>query len=227
MPLQFGIALSFILMMGWVRLIPPPFGAPDLNATRFALLWVMMATTAIWVAMGAPGFAALCRDRLRALSALALLLLGIWAYASQGWTFTHEIDPNVAASAGLIWCVVAVYTLVVASAAQRRLLITLMIAVGSLVAVVTLAQVARQSTLGLGFLGEYQRSLTTNGNSILQAGDWRFLRPSGFSPHPNMLGGLLVVGTLLATARAAQAHGRMRNIYLGLLALTFLALLVT
>ncbi len=225
--LQFGIALAFILMMGWVRLVPPPFGAPDLNATRFALLWVMLATTAIWAAMGAPGFATLCREPLRAFSTLALLLLSIWAYASQAWAFTRESDPNVTTSAGLIWCVVAIFILVVTAAGQRRLLITLMIAAGSLVAIVTLVQVARQSTLGLGFLGEFQRSLTANGGSILQAGDWRFLRPSGFSPHPNMLGGLLTVCTLLATARAAQVHVRVRIIYLGLLALIFLALLVT
>ena len=225
--IQSGIAISFILMMGWVRLIPPPFNAPDLNVTRFTLFWTMLATVLTWLASGAPGFAALRRDRMRALWAVLLLVLGIWAYASQSWAFTREIEPEVSPSAGLAWCIVALYALVVACAGERRMLVTLMIAAGSVVAVITLIQVARQSTLGLHFLGEFQSSLTSGGSSILSAGDWHYLRPAALFPHPNMLGGLLAVCTLFAGARSASARGPVRAISLGLLALILAALLLT
>ncbi|MCC6616297.1 MAG: O-antigen ligase family protein [Anaerolineae bacterium] len=225
--LQTGIGLSFALMACWMRLIPPPFGAPDLNVTRFALFWAMLATILVWLASGAPGFADFRRSRMRALWAITLLLLAIWAYASQAWAFTREIKPEASPSAGLGWCIVALFTLVVACAAQRRILITLMLVAGSFVALVTLVQVGQQSSLGLHTLGEFQASLITGGKSILSAGDWHYLRPSGLYPHPNMLGGLLAICTLFASARAVNAQGRARLVYLGLLILILAALLLT
>jgi len=225
--LQTGIGLSFLLMMGWMRLLPPPFGAPDLNVTRFALFWAMLATALLWLVSGTPGFADLGRDRLRALWAVALLLLAIWAYASQSWAFTREIDPKVSLSAGLGWCVVALFALVIACAAERRVIITLMLVAGSLVAIVTLLQVARQSTLGLYFLGEFPSSLESGGKSILVAGDWRYLRPAGFYPHPNMLGGFLAVCVLFASPQVVITNGWRRALSLGVLALLFAALLLT
>lgn len=77
----------------------------------------------------------------------------------------------------------------------------------ALQAPIALAQVLRQSSLGLGWLGEYNLDPAWSGVSILLRDGERWLRAYGLSDHPNILGGCLAVSMLLvAVWYVEQAH---------------------
>jgi O-antigen ligase len=211
---QIGICICFMLMASWLRFTaaPPLFSAVYIS--RFVLLSAMLLTCAIWFACGMPGFRTLCQNRVRALALLCLLLLALWAYASQSWGYAAASRPESGLNAALSWCVVALFTVVVASTAPPTTwIVAALLVTAGLNAVLAVAQVAAGSALGWDVLGEFRFGAGVDGTSLIRAGDLTFVRPYGLFAHPNMLGGLLVVGVLLAVGMwttTAKARGTRR-----------------
>jgi hypothetical protein len=196
---QIGIVVCFLLMGTWLRFTFAPTVYPSVYISRFVVFSAMLITIAVWFACGMPGFAALHRSRARAWMLLCLLVLAIWAYASQGWGFAAARAPQAGSNAALAWCVVALFCVVVASAAPPHgWIVGAVLVSAALNAVLAVAQVANGGALGLHALGEFRFGGEIDGTSLIEAGDITFVRPYGLLAHPNMLGGLLVVGVLLA-----------------------------
>lgn len=197
LPTQAGILLTFTLIPLWWRLSEPPLGFAPLYATRFVVFLSALATVAVWLIGGFPGFVRFRRDRLSAIWGLILLLLVLWMYVSTGWAFAEAKRPDVALNATLQFAVVTLFALTVACASPPLHLI-----VGALIfglcwnAALAGAQVALQGSVGLYEIGEFVLNPARSGVSVIGAERW--LRPYGLLPHPNMLGGYLCVA-LLAT----------------------------
>jgi O-antigen ligase len=204
---QIGIIICFLLMGSWLRFTFAPALYPPVYISRFVLFSAMLVTIGVWFACGMPGFAALRHNRARMLMLLCLLLLALWAYSSQSWGFAAARSPESGLNAALSWCMVALFCVVVASAAPPPAwIVGALLVSAALNALLAVAQVAHGGALGLHNLGEFRFGRLIDGSSLLEAGDLTFVRPYGLLAHPNMLGGLLVVGVLLAAQRIFQ-HG--------------------
>jgi O-antigen ligase len=206
LPTQIGILICFVLMTGWFRLPPLPAPLPSLYVARFTLLAAMLLTVIIWLCSGLPGIRRLGAQPLRAGGALLLLCLALWAYASQSWAFMAARQPEAGANAALVWCVLALFVVVTASACPSpRILTGVLIGALALQAGIVIAQSLAGGALGLRPLGEFPFDAARAGTSILQAGDLTYVRPYGLYPHPNILAGALMLGGLLAGAFALRA----------------------
>jgi O-antigen ligase len=195
--LRLCILLTFALIPVWYRLPETPPLLPALYVSRFLILLPMLLSIICWLVLHLPGFNHLRRDRLRAVWALALLLLALWVFASQLWAFQREPHPEVGATSALQFGVVALFALVVACAAPCQKTIIAVLVIGlSINALIGGLQVAVQGSAGLNALGEFVVGLNQRGVSVVQAGDVRWLRPYGLLPHPNMYAGTLVLGLL-------------------------------
>lgn len=201
LPVQVGIICTFALIPVWYRLPQTPPLVLHVYFTRFLILLPMLCSIVAWGICGLPGFNTLRRDIQRSVWLLALLSLALWMYASQSWAFVRQLRPEVAQNASLQFCVVALFVVVLASAAPppRVIVGTLLI---SLLwnALVAAGQVSTQGAVGLRWLGEFPIGINQPGISVIQAGDLRWLRPYGLLPHPNILAGVFAVGLLAATA---------------------------
>jgi O-antigen ligase len=224
--MRLAVSACFILTTGWYRLGSTPF-RPELYATRFVLFWALLATFALWLLIGAPGFSAFRRHRLWVAWALCLSLLALWAFASQTWAFTRLLRPDVSASAGITWLAIALFALTVGCTASPRDIIWSLILTSTLMGVTVIAQVAQQGSLGLWTVGEFAFSVARPGASILQADGMVYLRPQALLPHPNMAGGLLALGALFAGAQSVTVPGWARMIALVCLPVLLWALLLT
>lgn len=91
--------------------------------------------------------------------------------------------------------------------------------------VVAILQFTRQSSLGLGLVGELTLNPADTGASILRYDNVRILRAYGLTDHPNLLGGflafalILLIGYYLRSAdnrssSNARSIGRLRYVYL-------------
>lgn len=69
-------------------------------------------------------------------------------------------------------------------------------------------QVALQAPIGIAFLGEFRFDPASSGTVVVQAEGVRWLRPYGLLPHPNMLGGFMVMALLAAFAWVITWHKR-------------------
>jgi O-antigen ligase len=195
--LHLCILLTFALIPLWYRLPAAPPLLPALYVSRFLILLPMLLSILCWLALRLPGFARLCRDRLRTIWALALLLLALWGFASQLWAFQRGPHPEVGATSALQFGIVALFALTAACAAPPRRWIIAALVIGLAGnALVGGWQVAVQGSAGLSALGEFSLGLNQRGISVVQAGDVRWLRPYGLLPHPNMFAGALVLGLL-------------------------------
>jgi O-antigen ligase len=229
---QICVCICFGWMANWLRFTAAPPFFPDVYISRFVLLSAMLLTCAAWFACGMPGFRAMCRNRVRALALLCLLLLALWAYASQSWGYAAAARPESGLNAALSWCVVALFAVVVASAAPPTTwIVTALLVTAGLNAVLAVAQGATGGALGWGVLGEFRFGAGIDGTSLIRAGDLTFVRPYGLFAHPNMLGGLLVVGVLLAvgmwtTTVKAERHGENFPFVFNYLPLVLFALLL-
>jgi hypothetical protein len=225
---QIGIVVCFLLMIGWFRLPRLPDPIPTYYNLRFVLFAAMLITIVLWFACGLPGFAALRRDKLRAAWALALLLLAAWAYASQTWGFVALSYPFVGADGALAWGITALFALVVAAAAPPpRVVAAALIASVVFSATITILQANAQGSLGLTGLSEFPFGADRAGTSLLRAGNFTYVRPYGLYPHPNIVGGALAVGALLAGAFAISLRGGWRWLVLAVTAVIVWALLLT
>jgi hypothetical protein len=195
-----GILLAFLLIPVWYRRPQLPIFA-HLYVTRFLIFLPMLWSVFFWIVLGAPGLKAFLQSRARVLWAFALLLLALWAFASQVWAFQRVAYPEVAGSAALQFGVSALFALVVACAAPSPRAIIAALVVGLLInAAIVIGQALNQGSLGLIFLGEFPYAADTVGVSILRSGVLRWVRPYGLLPHPNLAAGALLVGILAASS---------------------------
>lgn len=225
---QGGVVVTFALIGLWLRLPGVPPLLPPLYVSRFVIFLPVLWTVFWWLAAGLPGLRDLRRDPHRRLWALALLLLALWAFASQMWAFQRGPHPEVGATGALQFGMAALFAVVCACAGPpRRYIVAALIAALLTSALVAGLQVANQSALGLVALGEFGVTMQTPGVSVVQAGDVRWLRPYGLMPHPNMLAGALLAGTLAACALALSARRWLRWAGLAAAAAGLYALLLT
>lgn len=211
LPIQAGILLTFACMPLWYRLPQRPPLLPDLYVSRFLILLPLLWSILWWLLLGLPGFARFRRDVLRALWALALLALAIWAYASQSWAFVRRLHPEVAETTFLQLGVVVLFVIVTACAAPpRRALVGVLVFSLLWNSLLTGAQTALQGPVGLGFLGEFRIGPDQPGISVVASGDLRWMRPYALLPHPNVLAGVLMIGLLAAVYWITSARCVLR-----------------
>src|SRR5690606_23688941 len=209
--IQAAILAVFLCIPLWSR-IPeylPIF--PSLYVTRFVIFLVMLVAILLWLLFGLPGLRRFARERWRALWAIALIVLGIWGFASTGWAFIGKQYPDVGETAALQLGVVVLFVVVVGcvSPPPRAIIAALVIGrIGS--SLITFGQAAKQAALGLPMLGELPYSDWSSGMSFIRSGDLEYLRPYGLMPHPNMLAGVLVIG-LLAVASWVLSERRWQR----------------
>ncbi len=94
-------------------------------------------------------------------------------------------------------------------------------------AIVGIAQVLQQHSLGLTNMQELELNPAWSGVSIVLADGVRSLRAYGLTDHPNILGGCLAFGLLVIGAWYASAKTRRDAIVAAVFALGAVALLVT
>lgn len=95
------------------------------------------------------------------------------------------------------------------------------IASGVLQSVIACVQYAQQQVIAIPGLGMAEHLPQVFGSQVIQVGTERVLRAYGTLPHPNMLGGFLMVALLCAVSRALSAHQFERRLsYSAILILT-------
>ena len=94
-------------------------------------------------------------------------------------------------------------------------------------AIVGIAQVLGQHSLGLAGLGEWRLAPSLGVSVVTTIDGTRVLRAFGLADHPNILGGLLAVGLVLIAARNPWQARRGRAIRLAVIAVGAIALLLT
>jgi hypothetical protein len=93
--------------------------------------------------------------------------------------------------------------------------------------VVGLGQFVLQRDWGWQWLGEVALAAAPGGGSIINVGGQSWLRAYGLTPHPNILGGILVGALLILFVCFLEANGRQKVIWLMVLGVGTAALLVT
>jgi hypothetical protein len=229
--LQIGALLTFALIPVWDRFPrdePPPLGLPNLNVSYYVLLLPMLWTIAAWLLAGVPGLAALWRNRVRRVWALALVGLAAWAVASLSWAFAGAFDADAGQTAALQLCIIVLFVLAVACAGPPpRAVVAVLAAVLLANATITILQAQTQGSIGLKLLGEYEFGPDKLGVGVVQAAGVRWVRPLGLMPHPNMLAGTLLAGLLASAALVLSSRRWVRWLGSGLFALGLWALLLT
>lgn len=225
---QAAVLAAFLLIPVWYRLPSYLPFFPPLYPLRFLILLAMLSAIVFWVLAGLPGLAELRRDRPRALWALSLLLLALWAFASMNWAFMGETHPELALASALQFAVVALFALMIACAGPPpRTLIAVLVVSLIWNSILTVAQMERGGSLGLHVLGEFPFSSWQQGTSVVQAGAVRIARPYGLLPHPNLLAGALMIGLLAVLAWIIGESRFRRVIGIAAFALGVYALLLT
>lgn len=203
-----AMLLTFALMPVWYRLPAIPPLLPPLYISRFLILLPALASIALWLLRGLPGFAALRHNNPRRTWALALLLLALWGFTSTGWAFRRAENPEVGATAALQLGISALFALALACDGPPRRWVAGGLALGVLWnGALAGAQVARQTSVGLWMLGEFPLAVDMPGVSVIVGDSLRLLRPYGLLPHPNMLAGFLAVGLLALVGLALTLRG--------------------
>jgi O-antigen ligase len=175
------LAIEWPLLPAIDPAVPALYAAPALHLSDLALAAVLLCggIGPRWVESGTLAWPLL--------ALLALALLGV----------PTALSPALAIYATLRWSLAANLAVALAQldidieGIVRALLIGLCVH-----ALVGLAQVLRQAPLGLP--GEMARSAASVGASIVVFGSTRWLRAYGLMLHPNILGGYLAIGLLLA-----------------------------
>ncbi|MGH2468068.1 MAG: O-antigen ligase family protein, partial [Candidatus Limnocylindrales bacterium] len=183
---------------------PPVYG----DFTDVLLFWsdaALLLTLGLWLVsfIGRPQRVRL-GPRFLAWSAAGLLAVA-WLGVPA------SIDPGLSAYQAGRLLILALLGLYVLNEIERPA--DLLLPVGAMVAVqalVGLGQVLAQGSLGLGALGELRLSPSLPVSVVTAADGIRTLRAYGLTDHPNILGGLLVLGLLLVAGAfvAASADGR-------------------
>ncbi|NDJ60138.1 MAG: hypothetical protein GYB67_03385, partial [Chloroflexi bacterium] len=123
---------------------------------------------------------------------------------------------------------VALFALAVSCAGPPPRAVLTVLIVGLVAnSVITILQAEHQAWIGLTILREFRFSPTTPGVSVILAGDWRYARPYGLLPHPNLLAGSLLIGVLAAATWVLSARRWRRFAGITAVGLGFWALLLT
>jgi O-antigen ligase len=93
--------------------------------------------------------------------------------------------------------------------------------------VIGILQFMHGSSLGLGFLGESQVIDGMQGSSFVTLNNEVFLRAYGTFPHPNILGGYLVLNLLLGIFISFKSKGLLRSVSILLSSVSFLFVFFT
>lgn len=220
--------LSFFCIPLWTRLTFVPLGFAPYHVVRFVIVLPMLTTIFCWLVAGAPGLFAQRRTTTRSLWALSLLTVALWTFASLSWAFIRERAPDIGETAALKFGIVALFATAVAhlEIAPRRAIYVLAISL-AFNAVIAVTQSLHQGWIGLEFLREFVVERGMSGISVIRAGDLQFVRPYGLMPHPNMLAGTLVVGTLAASMLIVHERRWIRYTAAGLISFSVLAILLT
>ncbi|MDX2163212.1 MAG: O-antigen ligase family protein [bacterium] len=196
---RYSAWITLLLIPLWTRWLFQPPLLPSLYVTRFVIFTPLAITVALWVLSGVRGVREVARSRARALWALSLLTLAVWAFASTAWAFIGRLYPDIGMNTALQWSVVVLFAFAIASTRLPPRIVLSALVIGlAFNAAITVAQAAHQQWIGLIALREFEIYPGSGGVSILRAGSLEYVRPYGLMPHPNMLAGTLMIGTLAA-----------------------------
>jgi O-antigen ligase len=149
-----------------------------------------------------------------AIITLPLALLPVVALATAPWAG----DPVQAIYVtGRLVVLLAVYLAIVALRPSARVVQISLAASLMLQTAVAMAQFLIQRDLGWRQLGEIPLSPTPGLASIITAGDRVWLRGYGLTPHPNILGGILVTTLLALVVPYLESHDWRKVVWLTVL----------
>ncbi|MBI1961159.1 MAG: O-antigen ligase family protein [Parcubacteria group bacterium] len=175
------------------------YGTQSLYATEvllFVVLIAVVAKGAASVLARKPGFSM----RRLAPPAGAFVVFLAWAGVSILWS----VDRGVALEHWLaLVSGVAVFLILASGAASFSRLSWAIIISGSIQAILAFVQFRLQEVGGSTWLGMAFQHASVLGTSVVETDMMRMLRAYGSFPHPNILGGWLVLGLLLAVKETA------------------------
>lgn len=197
--IHIGILVTFFLIPLWLRIPNAPKSFTREYVLGFVWLIPLTFTLALWVSSGFLGIKQVARSRRRSLFAFSLLGLALWANLSVSWAYMRDLRPEVTVGvAGQVGIMALFGVMVLATApAPRRVALALIMGMVTY-GIIGAWQVTIQDDIGLRFLGEFWLDPAQGGISVVQAGDVRWLRPYGLTPHPNVFAGYMLVGVLCA-----------------------------
>ena len=197
--IQVGILVTFFIIPMWLRIPNAPKSFSRGYILGFVWLIPLTFTLTIWVSSGFLGIKAVARNRRRATFAFAILGLALWSSASQIWAFMRNTRPDMTLGVVGQMCIMALFAVMVLSVAPSPKWVVMALIAGMVAqGIIGAMQVTIQDDMGLRFLGEFRLDPAQGGVSVVQAGDVRWLRPYGLTPHPNVYAGYMLVGVLCA-----------------------------
>lgn len=196
------------------------------------ILVVVLGLAAAWLRPSSPNLghvratASRGRRRLAATRAITLPLAGLVGLAAL--TTPWAGDPPLALYfTGRLALLAALYVTLVVWGPPRTAVQVALAASLVLQSAVAITQFVRQSDLAWYRLGEVKLNVASGYASVITAGGKLWLRGYGLTPHPNILGGILVAGFLALTAPYLRRRGPGRAAWLTVLLIAGGGLLVT
>jgi hypothetical protein len=201
LPIQLGVFITFMLIPLWYRFPGmKALGMGDFTvfySAGFLIFWPILWTIIWWMLSGFWGIGTLWKNKTLRLWLILQLIFAGWILLSWVWSYERILHPAVTVGAALPFVFVIFFALALSCSHVPIRFIIAALVIGLLWnSLLASIQVAHQGSLGLKVLGEFQVDPASSGTVIVQAGDIRWLRPYGLLPHPNMLGGFLVIGLL-------------------------------
>ena len=209
--LSISILVTLFSTQSWLKLPSPPPPFTSTYVTGFVIVLPIILTISLWVFSGFRGLRSIYHSKTNLLWFLSLIGFASWAILSQHWDFVTDERAGVTQNAGLQIVLVFTFT-VVALCHPPRLRWILVLGMILLIVQVLIGglQVAHQSSIGLGTLGEFSLDPSKSGVSVIQAGDVRWLRPYGLLPHPNIFAGLLIFGLFSSAGLILYQNRRLQ-----------------
>ncbi len=201
LPIQLGIFITFMLIPLWYRFPGmKALGMGDFTvfySAGFLIFWPILWTIIWWMISGFWGIGSLWENKTLRLWLILQFIFAGWILLSWAWSYERILHPAVTIGAALPFVLVIFFSLALSCSHISIRVIIAALVIGLLWnSALASLQVAHQGSLGLKLIGEFQVDPASSGTVIVQAGDIRWLRPYGLLPHPNMLGGFLVIGLL-------------------------------
>lgn len=183
---------------------PAPFTAN--YVLGFIVISVMVMTIIVWIINRCHGWQNTIQSYWHMAFLIFTLLITGWSIISQYWAFGIEQYPGMAQSSVLQLLIVSIFALVIISTSPSpKIILSILIfsmmfqgAIGGL-------QVLFQQNIGLDWLGEFTLNVQQSGVSVLEDNGTRWLRPYGLLPHPNILGGVIVLGLFASASYIVQS----------------------
>lgn len=148
------------------------------------VVFLFLIAAAVWAWQQRP----FTRDFVPAI-AIPLALLALLALFSAIWAVVPPLATYTAVRLIVLWLL---YMAIVALRPQPGFVQISLAATLAVQGSVAVLQFIFQHDVGLHFLGELEVTPARNFTSVLSAGGRNWLRAYGLTPHPNILGGILV-----------------------------------